>query len=574
MVLPTLTSPKIDSCHSLIQGQAKILADRLYGADGPPPGTLFTEMEQIALTIAEQLRKWFLDLLLVRQAEAMHRNLAEEHSLCPSCGHETAAQEPEPRLLRCRAAVVEWMEPQRYCTRCRKAFFPQSKLLGIDTGHYSTALLDLIVYAGANKASFREASHDLLKMSGQTVLEKQVERLTKRIGLERLDERQKAVEHFAKLPLMTRCDQTPKGVLAPADEEVAVVMADAGMLQLRDTIAKTNEAEDPLAALAGDTPETNKLDDDDDDQDKPPSGRHWREDKVGLVLTMKSEISQTDPCPEIPETFLDQQRVGKIVRGLKKSAALRAEETGVVEASSASSPEEASEEEEIDYEGPKLEKRKVLASRKSWPIFGVMLACMAWMAGYSKAKRKAFVADGARAIWRVWKSRFSSYVPILDFIHAMSYVYTAAKAMGSNEAEGWRLYGEWIRWVWRGEVASVIEKLQQWQQEHGTPEKGESTTTNRSVVAKSLRYLTNNQDKMKYAEYRKQGLPLVSSLVESMVKQISRRVKGTEKFWGDEGAEAVLQLRADYLSDGEVMEGFWQRRQKAATGQRPYRTKS
>ena len=61
---------------------------------------------------------------------------------------------------------------------------------------------------------------------------------------------------------------------------------------------------------------------------------------------------------------------------------------------------------------------------------------------------------------------------------------------------------------------------------------------------------------MKYAEYRKQGVPVVSSLVESMVKQINRRVKGTEKFWGEEGAEAILSLRADYLSDGEIMETF------------------
>ena len=294
---------------------------------------------------------------------------------------------------------------------------------------------------------------------------------------------------------------------------------------------------------------------------------------MGLVLTMKSEVSEADPCPEIPETFIDRQRVGKIVRGLKKSAALRAEEDGAAEASSASPLEEAVEQAEIDYQGPKLETRLVLASRKSWPIFGVMLACMAWMAGFAKAKRKAFVADGARAIWRVWKSRFSSYVPILDFIHALSYVYAAAKVVGGeNDAEGWRLYVEWIRWVWQGRVATVIERLQQWQQDHGAPEKGESATTNRSVVAKSLRYLTNNQDKMKYAEYRKQGLPLVSSLVELMVKQISRRVKGTEKFWGEEGAEAILELRGDYLSDGEVMEGFWQRRQAAATGQRPYRT--
>jgi hypothetical protein len=79
---------------------------------------------------------------------------------------------------------------------------------------------------------------------------------------------------------------------------------------------------------------------------------------------------------------------------------------------------------------------------------------------------------------------------------------------------------------------------------------------------------------MKYDEYRRQGLPIVSSLVESMVKQVSRRVKGTEKFWGEEGAEAILQLRADYLSDGDVMAGFWQRRQAAATGQRSYRPRS
>ena len=107
--------------------------------------------------------------------------------------------------------------------------------------------------------------------------------------------------------------------------------------------------------------------------------------------------------------------------------------------------------------------------------------------------------------------------------------------------------------------------------QYGKPAKGEAETSPKSVVAKTLRYLTNNRKKMKYDEYRKQGLPIVSSLVESMVKQVSRRVKGTEKFWGDEGAEAILQLRADYLSDGEVMDRFWERRQAAATGQRSYR---
>jgi hypothetical protein len=123
-------------------------------------------------------------------------------------------------------------------------------------------------------------------------------------------------------------------------------------------------------------------------------------------------------------------------------------------------------------------------------------------------------------------------------------------------------------------VSAVIAELKEWQEQNGKSEKGEAETSPRSVVSKTLGYLINNQDKMKYDEYRKEGLPIVSSLMESMVKQIGRRVKGTEKFWGEEGAEAILQLRADYLSDGEVMERFWQRRQAAASGQRIYRTAS
>ncbi len=35
---------------------------------------------------------------------------------------------------------------------------------------------------------------------------------------------------------------------------------------------------------------------------------------------------------------------------------------------------------------------------------------------------------------------------------------------------------------------------------------------------------------MKYDQYRRQGLPITSSPIESTVKQINRRVKGSEKF--------------------------------------------
>ncbi len=36
---------------------------------------------------------------------------------------------------------------------------------------------------------------------------------------------------------------------------------------------------------------------------------------------------------------------------------------------------------------------------------------------------------------------------------------------------------------------------------------------------------------MNYPQYRQAGLPTTSALMESLVKEISARVNGTEKFW-------------------------------------------
>ncbi len=168
------------------------------------------------------------------------------------------------------------------------------------------------------------------------------------------------------------------------------------------------------------------------------------------------------------------------------------------------------------------------------------------------------------------KRFFGSFVPMLDFIHALSYVFAAATA-DRQFAAGGAVYREWIQWVWQGEVERVIAALAERQQELGPPTAGDLETHPRRVVAAAATSLENQRERMRYAEDRRQGMPLTSSLMESMVKQINQRVKGTEKFWTEAGAEELLQLRADELRDGAPLEAFWQRRQASATGQRPYR---
>ena len=108
--------------------------------------------------------------------------------------------------------------------------FPQSKSLGLDQGEVSAAILEKITYAGVAARSFRQASEVLDKLADLPIPEKQVERVTERIGAERVAERVAEVASFQALPL-TEQFAVPAGVTPPT---LAVVMADGGRMQILD----------------------------------------------------------------------------------------------------------------------------------------------------------------------------------------------------------------------------------------------------------------------------------------------------------------------------------------------------
>jgi hypothetical protein len=450
--------------------------------------------------------------------------------------------------------------------------------LGIDRGSFSPGLLQKIVYAGGNNPSFRRGSEDLRVLAEVIVKPKQVERLSEQIGKERQAERDAAVAAWLARPLAQREDSPPD--LTPP--QLAVVEMDGGRLQIRGDKDDTCDADagtpsckataqgppTPTAAEPGASAPTIEPE---GQLDRPAKSKHWREEKVGCLLEMNSEVSDVDPCREIPAVFVDPLGALKLAQEIGHCAVPPGTPFQRVE------PEEeerGDEDERRKRPGrPEIDKRRVVASRQDVYGFGPLLATTACAMGLFAAPRRAFVADGLSENWSVYKRYFSRWTAVLDFVHALSYVYAAAMA-GRNFAAGWPVYERWIRWVWSGQVGQVIQELTTRQREVGKPTKEDKEGSPRQLVQEALRYLSNHQDKMRYDEYRKAGLPLMSSHVESTVKQINYRVKGTEKFWTEAGAEAILQLRADYLSDDEPMEDFWQRRQAAATGQRPYRRAS
>ena len=194
----------------------------------------------------------------------------------------------------------------------------------------------------------------------------------------------------------------------------------------------------------------------------------------------------------------------------------------------------------------------MLASIAQSKVFGKQMEREAKRRRFFEANAKAFLGDGLPWNWSIWKKHFPDFTPILDFIHVLSYLFLAAKAVHDAPEDAWSQYLVWMRGAWQGDVAQVLEELRAWQTKRGVPDQDTPANDPRQILATTINYLENNQDRMKYPEYRRAGLPVTTAWMESLVKEMNYRVKGTEMFWNDpDGAEAILQVRAASLCDDE-----------------------
>ena len=400
-----------------------------------------------------------------------------------------------------------------------------TRVIGVEVDcPFTPAMLRKVAYAGSQSASFVEATKDLETLAEVKVSRERVQRWTKRIGEERVGEVERQAKAYQELSLPDRqqscVDQVP---------QVACVQMDGGRIQIRDRQENTENRD---------------------------SKGYWRESLVGCCLSMTSEDQSVDPCPTIPKTFVDPARMSDLSREIKGFS-------GNVEAA-----EDPPQESPDDRDGrPKVLVRSVVATRAGIDVFGERLIAAAHARGFNAAKRKAFVADGSATNWGVHKKHFSYYTPVLDFTHAVCYVYAAAMAGRTGEA-AWRDYVAWAQWLWEGAIDQLVAAVAARSGELGPPGEGDETSP-AAIVARTLGYLRNQRARMKYNAYRKLGLPITSSHIESTIKQINRRVKGSEKFW-DQGAEPLFELVADHLSETSDLARFWQTRRTRLLPMRCY----
>jgi len=279
------------------------------------------------------------------------------------------------------------------------------------------------------------------------------------------------------------------------------------------------------------------------------SGKGWNETKNAIFVSATSEASEVDPEPSPPACFFDPTHVAKLTETAKNKEIAGRDDNQPDQKAKASAKKRT-----LAHPKHKPQKihRTILASMKNSTEFGKQMAKEAKRRRFDESLRKAFVGDGLSCNWTIHETHFSDYVPILDFVHAVSYVYQATLICFGKCDKGWTSYKHWMTQVWQGHVDEVLAELLEHQKRIGLPPTDVEDGDDREQLRQTIGYLKNNRERMQYAKYRQQGLPTTSAWMESAVKEINYRVKGTEMFWNNpEGAEAILQIRAASLSDDD-----------------------
>jgi hypothetical protein len=396
-------------------------------------------------------------------------------------------------------------------------------------------VLGKIVRSAAREHSFREASEAMSDLAEVTISDRQLGRIAHEVGQHLQADRDDQVSRYQVHTL------EPRVTMRPA---LAVVEVDGGRLQIRGS------GEGPGA-----------------------HGASWREDKVAVLATMATVASDVDPEPELPDCFRDREYVEKVI--------------GAISGISAMGPQDPQAESPLDLpllppgepadrrQRPELSVRTYVATTCPVEQFGPMVAAEAQRRNFMDAAQRAFLGDGSAWIWGLQALHFPTFVAIVDFLHAMGHVFAAAKAAATGTEGSWELFQAWTEACWKGRVDQVIEELCILRDVQaclaGSEAERFADDDPRKIIARELGYLEHNRQRMDYPRYRRQGLPWTTSHVESTVKVFNRRVKGSEKFWGEAGAEAILQLRAAFVSEDGRLERHM--KERPCSPHRNYKTR-
>ena len=187
--------------------------------------------------------------------------------------------------------------------------------------------------------------------------------------------------------------------------------------------------------------------------------------------------------------------------------------------------------------------------------FGLRLYTEAGRRGWSRAKKKVVLGDGAVWIWNLADQHFPGAIQIVDLYHARQHLWElSAKLFPCDDKARARWLARCLDRLDKGNIEALVNIIAAL-----PPASGD--------LAKSIRneieYFERNAERMRYPKFRAPGLFVGSGVIEAGCKTvIGARLKCSGMFWTVRGANAIVALRCCRLS--RRFEDYWADRSSAA----------
>jgi hypothetical protein len=187
--------------------------------------------------------------------------------------------------------------------------------------------------------------------------------------------------------------------------------------------------------------------------------------------------------------------------------------------------------------------------------FGKRIYREAWKRGWSRAKKKVVIGDGAEWIWNLVAEHFPEALQIVDLYHARQHLWEVARQLypqAEVQQKAWMKVHQ-KRLLDKGKIPKLVDALR-------------SIHAANPQVAEKIRseadYFERNAERMRYPQFRRQHLFVGSGVIEAGCKTvIGSRLKQSGMFWTVRGANTILALRCSYLNGR--FEDYWEERRAA-----------
>jgi len=184
-------------------------------------------------------------------------------------------------------------------------------------------------------------------------------------------------------------------------------------------------------------------------------------------------------------------------------------------------------------------------------LFGSRLYAEAVRRGVTRAEKVIVLGDGALWIWGIADEHFPGAIQIVDLYHAREHLANLGKIVYGSASPQWK---EWAaarcNQLDAGNVQALVASMGRLRPRE---------TKAQEEVRKAIDYFQSNAERMRYADFRRQGLFVGSGVVEAGCKIIvGQRLKQSGMRWTVRGANAIIALRCCQLSGR--WEEFWEAR--------------